>query len=561
MWRPALLLALALLAPASVSAAPPVSDPVVGKASVSPPVRRHRITQPREPGLRIALALAGAAVLLARTRSRSTRSARSLDASLLALGVAGFFMWMPAWKVARGQVLHSHDFFHYYLNARYFSELGYTRLYACTTVADLEDRVKKAESRRLRNLESNRSEPAATTILAHPQTCKRHFTPGRWREFRRDVRAFRSFFPPARWERLLNDHGFNGTPGWLMLGVPLARAGPPTPGFLHAFALLDLLLLALAGAAIAWGFGVRTLAVAVIFLGSFYPAHGSWTAGAFLRQGLLLASVASLAFLRRGHPTAGGAALAWAVSLRVFPVLLLGGVAARTLGRWIRQRGVSFEPGERRLAAGGIGAGLVLLVLSSAVTGSLDTWGRFADNARLHLSTPLLNNMGLAPVVAWNSDNRFQLRKVAGAVDPLTEWRRLRHRDTAQRRALYGAILAGFAALLVAAVRREPLWVAAVLGVGLIPMAAELTCYYYVVLVAYAFLLERTQAVAVGLLVMAAFTQTVPLLVDDIDEVYVASSFLVVVFVIVSTAWLALAPRAGGRRPCPKTDGDPCRTS
>jgi hypothetical protein len=547
-WRLVLLLILALLAPAVASALPPAGDQATREHVISLSAPRHPTTRPREPALRISLALSGVVLILVRKRCGSARSARSVDAALLALGVAGFFLWMPAAKIARGQVLHSHEFLHYYLNARYFSELGYTRLYECITVADAEDRVKGVRTRRLRNLENNVSESAATTILAHPRRCKRHFTPQRWREFRRDVRAFRPRFPRQRWERALNDHGFNGPPGWLVLGAPLARAGPPAPAFLHAFVLVDLLLLALAGGAIAWGFGVRVLAVAAIFLGSCYPIHGSWTAGAFLRQDWLLASVASLAFLRRGFAGSAGAALAWATFIRLFPALLLGGVAARALGRWIRQRRISLEAGELRLVAGGICAGLVLLVLSSAVAGSVDAWGSFAKNARQHLSTPLLNHMGLAPVVGWDSENRFELSQAAGALDPLTEWRRLRHETSDDRRVLYGATLAGFLALLVAAVRREPLWVAAVLGVGLIPMAAELTCYYLVVLLAYAFLLERSPAVVIGLLLMAALTQTVPLLVDDIDEVYVASSALVVVFVIASTAWLAVAPAANGRR-------------
>ncbi len=51
------------------------------------------------------------------------------DGLLLALGVAG--------ALASGQ-LHRHEFFQYYLGAKYFRELGFTRPYACTTPVDLE---------------------------------------------------------------------------------------------------------------------------------------------------------------------------------------------------------------------------------------------------------------------------------------------------------------------------------------------------------------------------------------------------------------------------------------
>ncbi len=541
MRRLLLLLTFALLvAPAGEA----VGEPVLGGSALAVasrgPAPRHPTAVPRRPMLRAGLALAGAALLLARTRARTPAAARAVDGTLLALGAAGFLLWMPALRVARGESIHYHEFFHYYLNAKYFPELGYTRLYACATLADHEDGlVGRVRTRRQRDLETNRI-VFADAVLAAPERCRRHFTAERWRDFRWDVRLLRRHFSPARWEGVLHDHGFNGTPAWALLGRALARLGPATPALVHALALVDLLLLAATGAVIAWAFGVQQLAVVAIFLGSFFPAAGSWTAGAFLRQDWLFASLAAVALLRRGYPAWAGASLAWAASLRLFPVLLLGGLLARLLGRWLEDRHATLERVERRLLAGMLGAGVALLALSSLALGGVEVWPGFAERARTLVSTPMLNHMGLAPVIAWDSAHRSELTLEDEAVDPVGEWKRLRRETFASRRAGYGILVGAFFGLLVLATRGQPPWMAAVLGIGLVPIATELTCYYYAILAGYALLLAPRLEAAVGLLVLAALSQSAALLVDDVDEIFVVSSVFVLAYVVFVTTRFAI---------------------
>jgi hypothetical protein len=65
-------------------------------------------------------------------------------------------------------------------------------------------------------------------------------------------------------------------------------------------------------------------------------------------------------------------------------------------------------------------------------------------------------------------------------------------------------IAAGYLALFAFAVRRQPDWVGAVLGIGLIPVLGELGGYYYGMLLALACLWPLREEVGVVLLLYAS---------------------------------------------------------
>ncbi len=52
--------------------------------------------------------------------------------------------------------MHYHEFFHYYLGSKYFAELGYTGLYDCVVVAELNaGRGDEVSGRWIRDLTTN----------------------------------------------------------------------------------------------------------------------------------------------------------------------------------------------------------------------------------------------------------------------------------------------------------------------------------------------------------------------------------------------------------------------
>ena len=85
------------------------------------------------------------------------------------------------------------DTFHYYVGSKYFNELSYDRLYECVAVADAEEPGAAPPRRAAQDHEPAHQHDGGRrrTILAHPEDCKKHFTPERWEAFKKDVAYFR----------------------------------------------------------------------------------------------------------------------------------------------------------------------------------------------------------------------------------------------------------------------------------------------------------------------------------------------------------------------------------
>ena len=92
-----------------------------------------------------------------RLRGRRPRASRLHDRGLALLGVLGFAAWWNFGLFHYPDFVHPHELFHYVIGAKYFPELGYTRLYECVAIADSRVRGGSVRSagRRLRNLETN----------------------------------------------------------------------------------------------------------------------------------------------------------------------------------------------------------------------------------------------------------------------------------------------------------------------------------------------------------------------------------------------------------------------
>ncbi len=99
--------------------------------------------------------------------------------------------------------------------------------------------------------------------------------------------------------------------------------------------------------------------------------------------------------------------------------------------------------------------------------------------------------------------------------------------------------------LLALAVRRAPDWVAAILGIGLMPILLKLSGYYYSGLLVFAALWPVSPAAGLALASFAWLTNVIPGLWPGLDEQYVWLSLAAVA--LVSGLTLAFAWR--GREP------------
>jgi hypothetical protein len=429
-----------------------------------------------------------------------------------------------------GSFIHGWDTFHYYLGAKYFRELSYDRLYDCATVADatreagesdaaFASRRAHAERRTIRNLRTNRLESTAD-LLAHPERCTAQFTPERWRAFRHDVAWFRDRESAGRWDEIFGDHGFNATPVWNVAGSLLANLAPASDRQVLLLALIDPLYFAAMIGVLLWAFGVPGAAVGLLVLATDFPARFFWTGGAYLRWDWLFFTVAAVACLRRGRSFLGGAALAYAALLRIFPVVIAAGPAAIFCADLVREMRTARGPfGARlraafasetlrphlRFAAGVAAAAALLVPLSLAVNGGPGAYRQFLANTVKHQATPLTNHMGLRTVVSFRPDEIGRQLHAESAPEPWAQWKEARLAAWSRSRG-WAAAIALIALALVArgAMRHRELWIGAALGAAFIPFAVELTSYYFAFLIVPALLWSVRREAGIALLLLGA---------------------------------------------------------
>jgi hypothetical protein len=485
-----------------------------------------------------ALATTGAVLLAVRLLPGRwpPRLRRSADAALLVAGLLGAAAWTNWGQFHFPGFGHPSETFHYYLGAKYYEELGHTRLYACVAVAESEAGVPNVEARFLRDLETN-SVVSARAALATPEACRQHFSPERWSAFTADVAWFRDKPNPRRWRLMQTDHGYNATPVWGWLGGLLAATGPATDTRIAALRLLDPLLLVVGWGAAAWIFGWRATCVALIFFGTSYPSQYGWTGGAYLRQLELVAIVLALCCLRRERALAGGFLLGLAALFRVYPVLLFAGPALQIGVQSVRARRLTLEPGQRRLVLGALLSLVVALPVAGFYTGGVAGWQAFAQNSRVLLDTPLRNHAGLRTFLSHESGLRADARVDPSLDDPYQPWKQARSAAFERRRPLFAALVAGFVMLLGAAVARQPLWAAVLLSAGLVPVALELTSYYLALLAVYGLLTVRYPPVGAALCALAAAGWLLATQLAFFDVIFPWISLVSALFVVFATVW------------------------
>ncbi len=442
--------------------------------------------------------------------------------------------------------VHIHDQYHYFLGARYFRELGYANLYRCSIVA--EDEIGTLETvtpnglvrhvdltaeardpdRTLRDIDGDNRlvRVRDMRVVEDAQACKARFSPDRWRAFKADILFFRVAAGRDAFARMQQDHGFNATPTWILLGRALALIGPASTEHLQRLALVDVGYLVGMFAAIAWAFGWRVAAVAAITWGCQAPANFEWTGGAFLRQDWLFFVVLSMCLARRRRFTAAGASLTYASMLRVFPALLAIGWAVVIGAELCRRRRLARA--HRSVLLGALVALAVLVPASTMVCGK-DAWAGFAHRTLVvHDRTWTSNLMGLGVAVVHPFSMRLEDAANGETIATADPWKADRAAQFQRLRIVaYGLGAAGFFFFAWVAKRTTSLWVAGCLAQSLVVLLARIACYYYGFLVLAALLTRERRALEFPLFVSLVLMQLVALRFDWVDDRYAALSALV----------------------------------
>ena len=315
----------------------------------------------------------------------------------VALAVLGVASWLGFGTLhGDGRLLHPWELTHYYLGSKYFPELRYRELYRCIAAHELAaGRGRMVQATQVRNLDDNRLHPSAWSAT-DAGDCRAEFTPTRWEDFGRDTDDLRRLFRYRHFHKLLRDHGYNATPLQSVVLRRMAGLSRPSEAWLTRLAWLDLMTLAAGLVLLAWAFGTVPAAIACLLLGFGQAWDFSWTGGSLGRYLWLFCLLGGVALLRRQRPACGAALLTLAGLLRLFPFVLLAGLAWRFLRR---AAGRKLQAEDLRVASG-VALTLFMGLVIPAWDQGGEVYPEFLANSRLHASRPPGNDLGLGALLS-----------------------------------------------------------------------------------------------------------------------------------------------------------------
>ena len=397
---------------------------------------------------RIALLVLFALILFLDHR-RSRRLSPGLLWALAGLALAAHLDFRPA------RNLHTHEFFNYYMGTKYFPELGYTRLYDATVIADSEDTPATFDPNGLiRSLWTYEMGPRRLPLL-RTQATKGRFTPERWAAFKQDIAFFRES-DGVLWTMgdSLRDFGYNGSPLVTAILGGVTRLVPlPAARFIPVAAWFDIALVVIVSIVAAAKADARAGPL-FLFLWAVNPLNDhAYIGGAYLRTLHILALFAALLLYARRRFVASGALLAVAALLRVFPITLLAGLCAQNLLHRDRR---TLLRRHAPLYASAAATALALVALTSFVSGPGDpgAWFDFAGKMRLHSQRLAPNVLGLSYLFFYSEAHDAEHVAAARAEGRSMNWVVEAHRTLEARRGLFAAALVLFFAAVVLLLRR-----------------------------------------------------------------------------------------------------------
>ncbi|HNT87154.1 MAG TPA: hypothetical protein PKL84_04745 [Candidatus Hydrogenedentes bacterium] len=300
-----------------------------------------------------------------------------LGIAILSLGhYTSFYPWISK------HYFNEYEFYHYYIGAKYAPEIGYTKLYEATIIADEETkRLYSANS--IRDLATGRY-LGVPNVLARKDEIKARFSEERWAEFVKDIEFFKRNLGGGRWSRILRDKGYNATPIWGLTGGLISNAvSTDNVKALRAVALLDPALILLALLAAFWAFGHRAAFFAAAFFGiNFLTMQSPTMKAAFLRTDWIMLTIVGAALIKKGWYKTAGGVMAYAGLARIFPVIFAFGIGARALVELARTRRIPWKHFQF-FAAYAIVGGL-LVGASVLYAGGLHQWREFFDKISYH---------------------------------------------------------------------------------------------------------------------------------------------------------------------------------
>lgn len=237
----------------------------------------------------------------------------------------------------------TYDLMHYYLNAKYFDELGYYDLYPACMLADLENGgphfKRQGNLYMAQNDAGHGRMPISHGVERGRKVREQYFSPDRWAAFEHDFLALQRTGPSQMndklWRQMIIDHGYNGTPAWTVMARPIANLVPVESIKLVGY--LDLAVLIGAIGVVAWAYGAPTALFAWVFLMVSYSLRWPMITWAFLRYDYVAALMVGMALLKKQKHALAGLFTAYSATMRLFPAMWLYGPGMKGLAGLTRK--------------------------------------------------------------------------------------------------------------------------------------------------------------------------------------------------------------------------------
>jgi len=482
----------------------------------------------------------------------------------------------------RRTLVHTWDMRHYFPVAKYFRELRFDGLYAASLAAYIDNSPNFSPDQlpniHLRDLRDGQMRSGLELADELPKMRAR-FTPARWEEFKRDIKYFTETMGDRDFLGGMVDHGGNATPVWVLPAYFIFRHAPANEWTLSAAGLIDPLLVLFFFFMVARAFGWRVmLYVAVLWGASDFYNFGSNLMGSTLRQDWLVALGLGVCAIKLRWPFLGGVLIAYGGLIRAFPAMAAIFLAVPlgwfAVDYWRAHRRIpkiaDFRLHQRPALRAFTGAAVCvvgLLLVTSALFGAKDSWGKWYQKIEIHATGPSSNNVGLRNILAFDPglSAKSLAEKQAGDI-----WEQTQRSTFASRRPLFYLINLIATALVLIACRGRSLEQASLLGLMLIPFYFYPSNYYchFVFLLPLAVSVaeqpERNRSFALVFIVLAlmAVGQSFTLAEGWIDTRYTYQSYLLlvgfaVIMVELARESLRLAPlwKGGGAGGGPDRQG------
>ncbi len=211
-----------------------------------------------------------------------------------------------------------YDLTYYYLNSKYFEELGYQNIYPAMLVADKETNNQTENIKKYRELKKYRSvdkQKAFDSTLI----IKNRFSRERWIAFKHDVDFFLSQSISGGWRYFFKDHGYNPPPTWTIVGK-LFSSNVPVES-LKLITSIDIILIILMFICIGKAYGAESMFFSILFFTVTFSGRWPIAGQALLRFDWLSTLVMSMCMYKMKRHTLSGCLLAYSALVRIFPAI------------------------------------------------------------------------------------------------------------------------------------------------------------------------------------------------------------------------------------------------